>query len=771
MRFPSALLTASAAAAAVLLSASLGKVDARGSPLTPRNVIEAPRLGAGRASPNGLHALVPVTEHDLSSAPSKLTTHKTVYHLPLPAHIAHAAPAARKQQPTLAKPQPLVFNVSDAFFIGDEEAAFIRDGILYYKNVSEPDLQPYLPGTPIGSFPAPIGVIKAVIPKTGGDKKRTLVFTAEAYDDGSLDTVNDHDESDVEQEWKRVRAYESTFVRHWDKWISNKRSQLFAVDLVRDSAKGTWQFSSGGFRNLFHGLKLETPIYPFGGAEDFDANEDHVVWTSRDPERSAAWNTIQPIYLAPLSGDKPPKKLTSGTHGITASPVLSPDGKSVAWLQMATDGYESDRKVLHFHDLASGKTRQVFKEWDSSPKSIHFTPAGDKLHLLVDHQQKEKIFVFDLAKSKDEEGEVLVAASGQKEPRELVGAVAVEGLDLVLHGGALVKASTLYSSSELYWLAPTAGSKLVQLTHFGKESKALADVVYGPEPEEIKWAGAGGRTAYGWLVKPPGYKPSKKYPLAVLIHGGPESSWTNGWSSRWNPSVFASAGFIVFTPNPAGSTSFGQAYQEEILNSWGGKPYQDIISGVHHVIRVVVGVDGERVVAAGASYGGYSINWLQGHNNDGLFKGLVCHDGVFNTLNTYYSTDEIWFPEAEMGGNPWTNPEAYSRWSPSNHVSNWKTPQLTIHGGKDYRLTESEGLSVFNALQRRGVPSRFLYFPDENHWVLEPRNSLRWHEEVIGWLSKYGNATVPKLSADDEAKEQVQAAGAPRVVFQHGQTQ
>ncbi|KAK0525655.1 Dipeptidyl-peptidase 5 [Tilletia horrida] len=776
MRFPAALAAIATATAASAAAASL-------SPLTPRQLIEAPQVAAGIVSPNGLHALVGVSEHDLGS-PAKVTTRKTIYHLGLPAHIAGRRSGSKdkdkdkdKDGPALAKPQPLVHNVTEAVFIGDDEAVWLHQGTLYYKNVSQPNLEPFLPGTPVGAFPDGVEVttLKAV---SVSDKKRTLVFSAEVYDDGKLEAVKDHDESDVEQEWERVRAYDSTFVRHWDRFIkSNKRSQLFAIDLERKSdanGKG-WQFSSDGFRNLLQGTKLETPVPPFGGAEDYDVNKDHVVFTSRDPEGNAAWYTKQGIYLAPLAGGKAPKKLTTGDHGITASPRISPDGKTVVWLQMGKNGFESDKRVLHFHDLASGKTRSVFPEWTYSAKAINFAPNGKELHLLVEHQQKDKLFVVALKQAKTSssssgDGDRILSPV-DSEPQELISSVSVKASQPVIHGGALITASSHYSTAELYWLAPTGGSKLVQLTTFGKDSAALSKVDFGPEPEEIQWAGAKGRTAHGWILKPPGFKASKKYPLAVLIHGGPEGAWTNAWSVRWNPAVFAAAGFVVFTPNPAGSTSFGQDYQEEILGSWGEKPYLDIISGVHHVLRVVDGVDKERVVAAGASYGGFMINWLQGHNNDKLFKGLVCHDGVFNTLATFYSTDELWFPEAEFGGVPWDVPANYARFNPQAHVANWNTPQLIIHGGRDYRLTESEGLSAFNALQRRGVPSRLLFFPEENHWVLEPRNSLRWHQEVIGWLSKYANATVPSSVAEGQETISGPASNVgsePMLTFQHG---
>jgi dipeptidyl aminopeptidase/acylaminoacyl peptidase len=257
--------------------------------------------------------------------------------------------------------------------------------------------------------------------------------------------------------------------------------------------------------------------------------------------------------------------------------------------------------------------------------------------------------------------------------------------------------------------------------------------------EETEWTGALGKKIHGFVVKPSNFDPSKKYPLLVLIHGGPQSAWNNSWSYRWNPAVFADAGYVVFAPNPRGSTGYGQRFINEISGDWGGKAYTDIMNGVADVVRRNAFIDKNRIGAAGASYGGYMINWIEGHNNDPRFrfKVLVSHDGVYNLTSMYGGTEELWFTDWEFKGTPWTNPAMYQRWSPHNFVNNFKTPILIIHGELDYRVPIGEGLQLFTAVQRKGIDSKLLIFPDEGHWVLKPQNSQLWYHTVIGWVDKY----------------------------------
>jgi dipeptidyl aminopeptidase/acylaminoacyl peptidase len=454
-----------------------------------------------------------------------------------------------------------------------------------------------------------------------------------------------------------------------------------------------------------------------------------------------------------LDGSSSPAQLSTGKHGATASPAFSPDGKQVAWLQMDRDGFEADRRKIVVSSVGSVQEQSILaKDWHLSPSSVRFSADGSSIIGIVEDAEQSRLFELALDASAAEDIKMLSSYGG------------VSSATPLSDQSIFVSASSLLSPSDLYLVSPRTsfdqalGTNALRLTNFGQsKDSSIAGLDLGRDPEQFSYPGAGNRTSHGWIHYPPGYDASKEYALAVIIHGGPEGAFTNSWSNRWNPAVFAATGLFVITIDPAGSTGFGQAYQEEILGSWGGAPYLDIVAGVRHILHRFANVDPERVVAAGASYGGYMINWINGHNEDKLFKGLVCHDGVFSTLSTFYSTEELYFPVFEFGGVPWEKREEYEKWSPEKFTQNWETPQLTIAGGKDYRLPESEGISVFNTLQRRGVPSRLVYFPNENHWVLEPKNSLKWHGEVLGWLLKYSRS---EGSGDDAA------ATAPSLVFQ-----
>jgi dipeptidyl aminopeptidase/acylaminoacyl peptidase len=279
------------------------------------------------------------------------------------------------------------------------------------------------------------------------------------------------------------------------------------------------------------------------------------------------------------------------------------------------------------------------------------------------------------------------------------------------------------------------GSGVAQLTKTNESF--LAPFALKPA-EEVTWEGAAGAKVSGYIIKPANFSPSKKYPMVVLIHGGPQGAWNDNWGYRWNPQAFASAGYVVFMPNPRGSTGYGQQFVDDVSGDWGGKPFTDIMNGVAHVIGLGY-VDKERLGAAGGSYGGYMVNWIEGHNDDPRFqfKVLVSHAGIFNLASMYGATEELWFTDWEFKGAPWDNPEMYTRWSPSMFVKNFKTPMLVVHGELDYRVPVGEGLQIFTALQRRGVDSKLLYFPDEGHWILKPQNSVLWYNTVLDWFGKY----------------------------------
>ncbi len=273
--------------------------------------------------------------------------------------------------------------------------------------------------------------------------------------------------------------------------------------------------------------------------------------------------------------------------------------------------------------------------------------------------------------------------------------------------------------------------KAHNLSHANRELMQQLEL---PRAERVSVKGAGGSPMQMWIVKPPGFDPTKKWPLVYLVHGGPQGAWGDGWSYRWNPELWAAQGYVVALPNPRGSTGFGQQYVDEISGDWGGKCYEDLLAGVDHLERLAY-IDTNRMAAAGASFGGYMMNWFEGHTNK--FKTLITHCGVYNFDSMYATTDELWFDEWEHGGPPWGNRDSYEKFSPHRYAQNFKTPMLIIHNDNDFRVPMSEGFQLFTTLQRLGVPSRMINFPDESHWVLKPANSIYWHKEVFDWLKKY----------------------------------
>ena len=618
--------------------------------LTPERLITAPRAGSATTAPNGLLAVIGTSQYSLETK----STDKLL-------HLVHIPASSRDRRAPLI---PLVHNATSGFFLSNGEAAYTVGDDLFYKDIAtSPESDPNEHGTLIGTFPAPVDNIQVVI--SNDASTATLVFSAPVYDDGDLAKVRDHDKSVEEQQWENnVRIYDELRVREWDVWLKpNRRSQLFSVDLKRNR-DNRWEFA-GEFRNLLKGTKLETPVYPFGGSDDFTCNSRWVAFTAKDSELPNAWHTKQNVYLVPLKGGKEPVKITKGDHGITGSPAFNREGTKIAWWQMARDGYESDRRQIILYDLPkkieaddAGERTFLSKDWDRSPSKLQFSHDGSKLLALAEEEEHEKLFSFDLASAKAAKGGDLAVES-----EALIEDIGVSAFQTLPDGRNLFTASTLQTITELglhergsgdeknpsgngsYWTSadPAPSGPIRKLTTFGA---ALEDVEFGPKPEQFSYSGSGGRPSYGWIHFPPGYDPKAKhsYALKVLIHGGPEGCWSNSWSSRWNPEAFAAStpegdadgkGSIVVTIDPAGSTSFGQAYTEEILGNWGGAPFHDIIAGVHYAAKVWDTIDKKRITAAGASYGGYMANWIQGHNNDGLFKAIVNHDGVFDTATTW----------------------------------------------------------------------------------------------------------------------------------------
>lgn len=507
------------------------------------------------------------------------------------------------------------------------------------------------------------------------------------------------------------QLHEQIFVRHWDQWQDGRVWQLFALAL--DHERG----ASGAPLPLTASVDADVPSRPSGGRQDYGFSPDgsQVVFAARVRGRTEPISTNFDIYRVPSDGSTAPVNLSADNPAWDAQPAFSPDGRWLTYLAMERSGFEADRFHLVVRDAVSGKVRFTTRDWDRSIGSFRFSGDGRRIVALSDHLGQHPLWEIDLS-------------NGMR--RLLTGAGSVAELDIA--GERVVFAlQSLTSPADLYLIAGRGPPR--RLTDIN--ARRLADIRMG-EPEQFSFSGAGGEEVYGYLVKPWNWEPGRRYPIAFLVHGGPQSSFANTWSYRWNPQVYAGAGYAAVFIDFHGSTGYGQAFTDSIRGDWGGKPLADLQKGLAAALARYPWLAGDRACALGGSYGGYMMNWIAGNWPDG-FRCLVNHAGVFDNRMMYYSTEELWFPEWDLGGPYYDNPAAHEQHNPANQVSAWKTPMLVIHGALDFRVPYSQGLATFTALQRRGIESRFLYFPDENHWILKPANSQQWHDEVLRWLDAH----------------------------------
>ena len=476
--------------------------------------------------------------------------------------------------------------------------------------------------------------------------------------------------------------------------------------------------------DLTKGFDADVPSQPFGGTEDvaFAPDGKSLVFVMRDAGAEEAWSTNFDLYRVPVDGSAAATDLTAANKAWDASPAFSPDGRSLAYLAMSKPGFEADRFRVLLRDLASGAERELAADWDRSPSSLVFSPDGRTLYATASNVGQTSLFAIDVAGG---DVEKVLWFGTVRSPQVLGGGVV--GPDRIVFG-----MDTLTSPVDLYTLR-RGDEEPTRLTHFNRD--ALADVEMG-EPEQFHFEGAGGDRVWGYVVKPAGFEAGHKYPIAFLIHGGPQGSFGNDFHYRWNPQTYAGAGFAVVTVDFHGSVGYGQDFQDAIRDDWGGKPLEDLQKGLAAAIERYPWLDGDRACALGASYGGYMINWIEGNWPD-RFRCLVNHDGLFDNRMMYYATEELWFPEWEHMGPYYENPQAHEAQNPVNFVAKWKTPMLVVHGGHDFRVPETQGFATFTALRRRGIPAELLYFPDESHWVLSPANSILWHDTVNDWLHRW----------------------------------
>lgn len=526
----------------------------------------------------------------------------------------------------------------------------------------------------------------------------------------------------------KARVFKKLFYRHWDSYVEDKRQHMFVIDLERNEAG---DLTAGEPRDVTPGDRDAYPTSTtFSAPHDFCFSPDssHLIFNAV-PAIDEAWSTNYDLCRVPISGGTTEwQTLTANNQAADGLPVFSPGGTKLAFRAQRKPGYEADKWEIMVAScnpdgsLTSNAT-SFTSEVDLSFDEIVWR-GNDQIIAVAESNGSRALFSLSLNAKNIVERSQSVGSSGSL-------SISQDGNTLVCSNSRLTRPTDIYrvrlESSFLRTKAP--GDNL------SRANDSLLASLDLPEPESVTVVGADGDPMQMWILTPPGFDKSKKWPLAFLVHGGPQGAWADGWSFRWNPEVWAAQGYVVALPNPRGSTGFGQKYTDQISGDWGGRCYIDLLAGLAFMEQQTF-IDTNRMFSAGASFGGYMMNWFQG--NTSKFKTLVTHCGVYNFESMYTTTEELWFDEYEHGGPPWgPNRESYEKFSPHKFAANFKTPMLIIHNDLDFRVPVSEGQQLFTALQRQGIPSKFINFPDEGHWVNKPANSRYWHTEIFNWIQEY----------------------------------
>jgi dipeptidyl aminopeptidase/acylaminoacyl peptidase len=553
---------------------------------------------------------------------------------------------------------------------------------------------------------------------------KSLIFVSSVYPDCKDDACNKQRDEERSKSKVKARTYDRLMFRHWNHYYDGKVSHLFIVPI------------EGGVARDFTPGEHEVPPFSLGGQDQYAFSPDgkEIAYTCNTDENEAT-STNSDLFVVPAAGGTP--KRLPAAPGADSTPIYSPDGKYIAYRSQLRGGYESDRFRLMLYDRASGKSTDLTPNFDRWVDSIAWSPDSKTIYLTAGNEGENPIYALRLAQTNPWPEELVDGYNDSPTPTP-------DGKMLVFDSQSIAAPNEIYTAPLMfaqcrmafppnsYKVPDCLQSKAKPLTHMNDE--VLSKVAM--EPMESFWfTGAAKEKVQGFIIRPPNFDAKKKYPVKYLIHGGPQGAWGDDWSFRWNPELFAANGYVVVTVNFHGSTGYGQKFIDAINGNWGGAPYEDLMLGLDYAEKTYPFIDKGRECALGASYGGYAINWIEGHTD--RFKCLVSHDGMFNTESAFGTTEELWFNEWEFKGTPWTNREMYRKWSPHLFATNFKTPMLVVHGQLDYRLDVSEGFQMFTTLQRLKVPSKLMYFPDEGHWVLKPQNSRFWYQTVNAWVDQW----------------------------------
>ena len=507
-----------------------------------------------------------------------------------------------------------------------------------------------------------------------------------------------------------ARMYAGLFARHWDRWSDGTRSHLFRAPADAATPASTAV-------DLMPGFDADVPGRPFGADEDYAFSPDsrRLVFAARLASHAEAWSTNFDLFEVSLDGGAAPADLTARNPAWDAQPVFLANG-DLAWIAQERPGFESDRFHIVLRRAGGGELQPLTAGWDRSVTRLGATGDGRALLATVDERGQRVLYRID-------------PRSGT--PTRLTSTGEVEGFTASADRVVFARAD-LGGPADLY-AVPLRGGAAVRLTEVNRELLAARHL---SEYQQFSFPGWNGETVYGYVLKPSGFEPGRRYPIAFLVHGGPQVSMQNLWTYRWNAQAFAGGGYGVVMIDFHGSPGYGQAFTDSISGDWGGKPLVDLQKGLQAALEQFPWLDGERACALGGSYGGFMMNWIEG-NWPERFRCIVDHDGVFDQRMMYYTTEELWFPEWEFGGPYYENPQGYERFNPVDFVSKWRTPILVIQGQQDFRVPYTQGLATFTAAQRRGIESKLLIYPDENHWVLKAADSVLWYHTVLGWLDQH----------------------------------